>query len=334
MDIICPHCGAKLEVRGDAVIHTCDYCGTAMQVSKMRAAPEASKKERQKFILKDHYIVRCHYTYGGAKNLLVKWISKVPGTPPDFESEVSIHTQKLKFYPLWVGQYSADTQYVGLDDWPQFHSPAHDAPGWYEHVSYYKKEERGQILREYQIPIMGLNPDKKQEPLRDYIVTTTGKDYFDIKHVRDVNGEIIDSAFDYEEVRNRMRQKVLDLQEKEIRKEVKIIQSRNDDIREKALFYIHFPVYEVAYTYKGKGHKALIDGSNGRIIHVETPITRSFRLTTITLGTIHLAAGIIIPLLLYNTLPFLSLATSLGLIIIGILFFIVNLRGKAAEKQV
>ncbi|MEM2959865.1 MAG: hypothetical protein QW261_16305 [Candidatus Jordarchaeaceae archaeon] len=52
------------------------------------------------------------------------------------------------------------------------------------------------------------------------------------------------------------------------------------------------------------------------------------------MGIIHLAAGIIIPLLLYNTLPFLSLATSLGLIIIGILFFIVNLRRKAAEKQV
>jgi hypothetical protein len=28
------------------------------------------------------------------------------------------------------------------------------------------------------------------------------------------------------------------------------------------------PVYEVTYTYKRKDHKALIDGSNGRIMHV------------------------------------------------------------------
>jgi len=45
------------------------------------------------------------------------------------------------------------------------------------------------------------------------------------------------------------------------------------------------------------------------------------------------SCGIIIPLLLYSRFPFLSLATSLFLIIVGILFFMVNLRRRAAEKQ-
>nr|MDO8081364.1 hypothetical protein [Candidatus Freyarchaeota archaeon] len=334
MEINCPNCAADLKVRNDAVIHTCDYCGTAIQVSKMVAEHPATKKEKQKFIVKDHYIVRCHYTPDQAKNLLGAWISKIPGTPTDFEAETNIHSQKLTFYPLWVGQYAADTPYRGLDDWPQFSHPAYDAPGWYEHVSYYKKEETGEVIREYQIPLIGISLQKDQEYLRDYIVTVSGKEYFDIKHVKDVNGEIIDSTLSYDEVRNRMNQHVLNSQEKEIRKEVIIMHSRKDNIKEEALYYIHLPIYEIQYTYKRKNHKALIDGSNGRIIHVETPITRGFRAKTISLGAIHVAVGIILPLLFYKTLPFLSIGVGVGLIALGILFFAINLRRRAAEKQV
>lgn len=333
MNINCPNCGADLQVRNDAVIHTCEYCGTAIQVSKMIAESATTKREKQKFILKDHYIVRCLYKPDQAKNLLAAWISKIPGTPQDFEAETNIHSQKLVFYPLWVGQYAADTQYRGLDDWPKFYHPAPDAPGWYEHVSYYKKEETGEVIREYQVPIVGVSLDKRQEYLRDYIVTVTGKEYFDIKHVKAVNGEIIDSTLSYDEVRSRMRQNVALSQEKEIRKEVKVIQSRNDNIKEEALYYIHLPVYEFEYTYKRKKYRALIDGSNGRIIHVETPLTGSFRAKTITLGTIHIAVGILLPLFFYKTVPFLILG-GLALIALGIMFFAINLRRKAKEKQV
>ncbi|WXG42311.1 MAG: hypothetical protein WED07_16355 [Candidatus Freyarchaeum deiterrae] len=333
MDISCPNCGADLSVREDAVIHTCDYCGTAIQVSKMVAEPGVSKKEKKKYILKDHYIVRCHYTPDQAKNLLGAWISKVPGAPKNFEAATNIHSQKLTFYPLWVGQYAADTPYRGLDDWPRFSTPAYDAPGWYEHVSYYKKEETGEVIREYQIPLIGISLDKSQESLKNYIVTVSGKEYFDIKHVKDVNGEIIDSELSYDEVKNRLNQNVLGSQEREIRKEVKIIESRNDNIKEEALYYIHLPIYEIQYTYKRKDYKALIDGSNGRIINAQTPITRSFRAETLTLGAAHVAAGALLILLFYKTIPFLSIAGGLGIIALGILFFAVNFRRKAEEKQ-
>lgn len=334
MDINCPNCAADLKVRSDAVIHTCEYCGTAIQVSKMIAESAVTKKEKQKFILKDHYIVRCHYTPDKAKNLLAAWISKIPGTPKNFEAETNIYSQKLIFYPLWVGQYAAETQYRGLDDWPQFSHPAYDAPGWYEHVSYYKREESGEVIREYQVPMIGVSLDKKQESLRGYIVTVTGKEYFDIKHVKAVNGEIIDSTLSYDEVRSRMRQNVALSQEKEIRKEVKIIQSRNDNIKEGALYYIHLPVYEIQYSYKRKKYKALIDGSNGRIIHVETPITRGFRAKTLSLGAAHAAVGTLLILFFYKTIPFLSIAGGLTLIALGSIFFAINLRRKAEEKQV
>ncbi len=333
MEITCPNCGANLTVRSDAVIRTCDYCGTAIQVSKMISKPGATKKEKQEFIIKDHYIVRCHYTPGQAKNLLVAWISKVPGTPSDFELDVNIHSLKLKFYPLWVGEYAADTEYTGLDNWPEFHSPAYDAPGWYEHVTYYKREESGQVVREYQIPLTALKLDKIPKYLKEYLVTTTGKEYFDIKHVKNFSGEIIDSALKYDEARNQMRQEVLGLQEKEIHKEVKTISTRTDKLEERAVFYIHFPVYELRYKYKGRDYQALIDGSNGRIIHVEIPITTGFRAKTITAGAAHVAIGAIILLLFYSTIPFFAIAASIGLIIIGIIFFAINFRKKAAEKQ-
>jgi predicted RNA-binding Zn-ribbon protein involved in translation (DUF1610 family) len=336
MDINCPNCGADLSVRGDAVIHTCDYCGAAIQVSKMVAEPGVSKKEKQKFILKDHYIVRCNYTPDQAKNLLEAWISKVPGTPKDFEAATHIHSQKLAFYPLWVGQYTADTPYRGLGDLPKFSTPAFDVPGWYDRLKFYKEEETGEVVREYQIPLIGIRLDKSQKSLSDYVVTVSGKEYFDIKHVKDVNGEIIDTELSYNEVRNGMNQKVLDSQEREIRKEVKIIKSRKDKIKVEALYYIHLPIYEIQYTYKRKGYKALIDGSNGRIINAQTPIIRGFPAKTITLGAAHMAAGAILILFFYETLPFFSIVGGLGIIALGILFFAfaVNLRRRAEEKQV
>ena len=171
---------------------------------------------------------------------MVEWVKKIPGAPQDFESVANIHTLNLKFYPLWVGQYKAITDYVGLDDWPQFNKPAHDRPGWYEHVSYYKREENGKVLREYQIPLMALPDAKLPKYLREYLVTTTGKEYFDINHVKKLGGQIIDSTFEMDEAKQEMNKQVHNRQTKEVKKEVTHIKTRKDDLEERGVFYIHF----------------------------------------------------------------------------------------------
>lgn len=338
--IVCPNCAADLDVP-NAPIHTCDFCGTAIQVSVLvgetaqtvtgQEVPEETKKS---FIIKDHYVIRCQYTAEAAKSLMVEWISKIPGVTADFGEHITFDKINLKFYPLWVGEYTAASDYVGIDDWPSFHRPAFDRPGWFEGVSYHPHEERGHVLREYQIPILAISPDKIPKYLQNYIVSSTGKEYFDIKHVRNLNGEIIDSIYNFNEIKVRMQSEVLNRQSSEMHKEVKSISNRQDNITERGLFYIHFPVYEITYFFNNYPYNAMIDASNGRIIHVDTPLTVGFKLKSSVMGLAGIIPGII--LLILSSIPsikFFGITGGIGAIIIGIMFFAQNFRKGAEEKQ-
>ncbi len=332
--ITCPNCAADLEFP-PAPIHTCEYCGTAIQVAGVTGEAGGPEINKDEVIIKDHYIIKSNYTAEMAKNLLVDWVKKIPGAPQDFESSTNISSLALKFFPLWVGEYSATSDYVGIDDWPKFANPAADKPGWYEHVSYYKKEESGRVMRQYQIPIVALPAEKIPKYLLDYVVTTTGKVYFDINHVKKLGGTIIDSQFTMNDAKERMKKSVLDRQSAEMHKEVKQISNRNDDIVEKGVFYIQFPVYEMEFTYNGKPYDALIDGSNGRIIHVKVPVSSEFRAKTLSAMGAFLAVGLVLVVLgaLLPSIIVFGIAGGIGLVIISFMFLALNLRKEAAEKQ-
>jgi len=333
--VVCPNCAADLDVATDAPIHTCDYCGTAIQVNVMFGDKGVGGESNENFIIKDHFIIRCHYNQDQVKNLLVDWVKKIPGAPQDFEDSANINEIKLKFYPIWVGEYSATSDYVGIDDWPNFSHPAPDKPGWYEHVSYSPRQEQGRVIREYQIPLMALPEQRIPTYLRDYAVTTTGKEYFDIKHVKKLSGEIIDSALKMVDAKATMRQQVLDRQAREMHKEVKQIQTRNDDIKEKGVYYIHFPMYQISFIYNGKPHDALVDGSSGRIVFVKAPISKEFKAKTTMGGLAFLGIGLALLLMGIFIAAIIVAGISIGacLMVVGFLFFSLNMRKQASEKQ-
>lgn len=344
--VTCPNCAADIEVPPDAPIHTCDYCGTAIQVNVLfggGGTPAAGGQPKEQYVIKDHYIIRCHYPQQQAKNLLVDWVKKIPGAPQDFEDAANISSMKLTFYPIWVGEYGAVSDYVGLDDWPQFSRPAPDRPGWFEAVTYYKKEERGRVIREYQIPLIAVPSEKLPAAMRDYVVTTTGKEYFDIQHVKKLGGQIMDSTFNMEQAKGNMRQQVLNRQESEMHKEVTQITGRNDDIKEKGVFYIHFPVYNVEFTYNNKPHTAIIDGSTGRIIYVKVPVSTAFRVKTIGACAAFAAVGACFLLVLglssflFGTAivpgyQMLGIVLGICFEVVGCMFFGLNVRKQASEK--
>jgi hypothetical protein len=339
IEIVCPNCAADLQVPLSP-IHTCDYCGTAIQVSKMVGqdattitGQELSEETKNAYIIKDHFIVRAHYNPKEAQSILVDWIKKIPGAPQDFETSATIYDRELVFYPIWVGEYSADTNYVGIDDWPNFSIPAFDRPGWYEHVSYYKKEESGRINRQYQIPIIALNMEKIPKYLQTYEISTTGKEFFDITHVKTLGGRVEDSTFQIEEAKQKMNELVIDRQTNEIKKEIHTITNRDDDIQEHNIYYIHFPVYQVKFKYGNKDYQALIDGSSGRIIHTAIPLAASYRMKTILTGSAFIIGAIMLILtgLLLN-IEFFGIGSGTGLGLIGIMFFLLNVRRGAKEK--
>jgi hypothetical protein len=287
------------------------------------------------YIIKDHYIIRCHYNSQEAQSLLEDWVKKVPGAPQDFETTSIITSRVLKFYPIWVGEYKASSSYVGLDNWPKFSFRAHDRPGWYEHVSYYKREEQGNIHREYQIPLLALGKMRSPKYLRNYSVTTTGKEFFDITHVKELGGKIVDSVFSFEDAKKRMFNSALNRQTGEMKKEVVSITRRNDNVEEQDVFYIHFPVYEFKFTYNKKNYKAFIDGSSGRVIHIDVPISTKFRLTTILTGTAHavIGVGLFVAGILVPAITFFGVSAGIGIFGTGMVFLGMNFRKGAQEKQ-
>jgi len=153
-----------------APIHTCDFCGTAIQLAVVAGgtAPGAAGNTAQ-FIIKEHFIVKCAYNQETGEKLARGLGEKIPGAPQDFEEAANISKLNLTFYPLWVGEYSVTSDYVGIDNWPQFAKPAHDRPGWYEMKTYYKKEESGRVIREYQKPLMAVD----MQNLPKYLRTTS-----------------------------------------------------------------------------------------------------------------------------------------------------------------
>ena len=120
----------------------------------------------------------------------------------------------------------------------------------------------------------------------------------------------------------------------EMRKEVKKITQRSDNIQQRGLFYIHFPLYKILFNYNGKEHDALIDGSSGRIVHVKVPVSKEFRAKTLMAAGLHWASGALLLGLGILWLWVFGLVSGIGLFVVGFMFLGLNLRGKASEKQV
>ena len=340
VEIVCPNCAANLNIPV-APVHTCEFCGTAIQVDQITGpdgksitGEELPEDTKRTLIFKDHYIVRANYTGKEAKTIMEDWIKKLPQAPQDFETSATITKRELKFYPIWVGEFTASSRYAGLDDWPQFHRPAHDRHGWYEGVSYTRRTETGFVLREYNIPLLGLKTVPKY--LRNYVVPTTSKEYFDITHVKELGGIVVDSAYSVEDAKRTLRLAVFNRQMGEMRKEVHTITSREDDLEEGDIFYIQFPVYEIHFSYNKKNYQAFIDGSTGRVIHIDVPISRKFKLLSLIagLGQIGLGIGLGILGLLVPSLIFGGISAGIGLIIFGSLLLSMSAKKGAQEKQV
>ncbi len=340
VEIICPNCSANLTIPV-APVHTCEFCGTAIQVDQI-AGPdgksitgeELPEETKRTLIFKDHYIVRANYTGQQVTTIMEDWIKKLPQAPQDFETSATVTKRELKFYPIWVGEFTISSRYAGLDDWPQFHRPAHDRPGWYENVSYHRRTETGFVLREYNIPLFGMKSIPNY--LRNYAVPTTSKEYFDITHVRELGGVVVDSVFSVEDAKRTLRLSAFNRQLAEMRKEVHTVTSRDDDMEEGEIFYIQFPVYEIEFHYNKKKYQAFIDGSTGRVIHIDVPISRKFKLFSLIagIGQIVLGVGLGIVGLLVPSVIFGGIAAGVGLVVFGSLLLSMSAKKGAQEKQV
>jgi len=265
-ELRCPNCDAPVKIYPNERVHTCEYCGYTFTI----------KGEEVKA-----YMLSVNYTEKQAFDLLVDWTRKQPGVPEDFESSASLSDFKLKFFPYWIANVYAVTNYFGYGKDATYSNPA-PRPGAYFNIHFFKKEERGVVERRYEVSLLATQQAEKE--LYTYKFSSRAKVDFDISEVKKRDGLIIQSTYDRPMFENYVKKYVFDKQTTHILKEIDTIVNRQDSIDIKEIVLIYLPVYIIKYRYKNKEYVGYVDASSGHIIFSVVPIKTTFRLFALLLG--------------------------------------------------
>lgn len=275
----CTYCGAELKPSSDETIVTCPYCGTTLRIDGK--------------IIKLHYMLEVSYTQQDAYDILLQWVSKQVGAPPDVAAKSKLVQQKLTYYPFWIIRHEADTTYTGLDPIYEYSDsdihPLGADEKVYRTISCTWKKENGEIKRSYTHSVAG----REDIPgaLKDYRIPLRRKAFFDIEIAKKHGGIILNSLLDRNQAETIARQKVYDMQTSLIYKEIKKIEKREDNINPKEFSYTHVPTWLLKYKYGLRKYTALVDAASGRVIHTEYPRSPMFRIITAILGLMFLGAA-------------------------------------------
>ncbi|MEM2930810.1 MAG: hypothetical protein QW797_08145 [Thermoproteota archaeon] len=96
---------------------------------------------------------------------------------------------------------------------------------------------------------------------------------------------------------------------------------------------VHYPLWLMEYTYKGKTYKVLMDASGGRVIFVEYPLSTKSRTTMLTAAAIMIIVGLVSGLLASFISPIGILSGLLSAIIVSspLLTKALSLKDKGSE---
>jgi len=309
--ISCTFCGAELKPSSNETIVTCPYCGTTLRIDGK--------------IIKLHHMLEVLYTQQDAYDVLLQWVSKQVGAPPDVAAKSKLVQQKLTYYPFWIIRHEAYTGYTGLDpiyeysDMDTYLSRADVKP--YCTISCTWKKENDEIKRSYTHAIVGREDIPRA--LKDYRIPLRRKEFFDIEIAKKHGGIILNSLVDRNQAEAIARQRVYDKQTSLIHKETKKIEKRKDKMNPKEFSYIHVPIWLLKYKYGLRKYTALVDAASGRVIYTEYPRSPIFRIISTILGLVFfgVAGGSGYACIFLETPYFIgkvgSLLISIGFVILG-----------------
>ena len=274
----CPNCDGTIEVPEQSSTVVCPYCNTTIQIKTGK-------------ILKEHYLMRPQFTIDNIHEKLFSWALKQLGTPKTLETEAKIIETKLVFWPFWVIEIEAVSDYIGNQKKPIF-GDGDDAP-W---LGIANVEETGHLEMEQDIIIpASLNMPKS---LAKYMIATKRKEYYDNDVILELNGELRPTIFDYDTSVSKAQERMNSILHEAIFKEVTVITGIDTQMKIPAVFLIHIPIWHIKYEYSAHEYNALMDSASGRVICMQFPRKLTFRAMALFGGIMHLLVGGAIGLLL------------------------------------
>ena len=235
----CPSCGAPFKIPPTVDVATCPYCGTTFKAVLSKA--EVSGEQHFFFPLDPRDPV----------DLLLRFLTREYGAPPDLKEAAGVEARLLHYIPVYfyylygVGEGRDKKSRVFKVEEARFIGiPAVD-------------NEVGRLLKGYPFPVRG-------------------KRFFEERFVR--RGRYYEPEIPRDEA-DRIAEQIL---EKMLRDEAKesCENLKSFNVKESRVEYrglVHYPVWEIKYTYGGDSYKGFVDGADGRIILAWYPQTTHAR---------------------------------------------------------
>lgn len=268
--IKCPNCDGQLIIPKQSSTVVCEYCNTTVNVKTGK-------------ILKENYFMKLQYDLEMATEKMYSWGTKQLGAPKGLNKSKVIES-KLVFWPFWVVEVEAEANYTGVQKKPDFRGSSSQRTLKWNNIT-----ETGELDMEQDIFIPA-NPDTP-EPLKEYIIPTKRKEYFNKDQILEVRGTTEPVQMEQTVAIQKAKKIMYDILRQEALKEVDSITRIDEKLETPAVFLVSIPIWHIKYCYKIRNYDALVDGASGRIIHMKFPRKMAFRAMTLLSGLLHLAVG-------------------------------------------
>ena len=238
-EISCSHCGAPLPVQPGEILITCNYCGFTSVVDTGKAFEF------------EHSLILNTIASDQVFEVVKGWMKNSFIAPKDLGKKANLIEQNLTYLPFWVVSGEASSHYKGI----------------FERVSP-AVEKEGDISNNYDWMVLART--QTDFPTRSYHLSLEGKIPFEATKI-EKNAKVLNSEMTAQEAAERARDEISNLHQYLAKDRVdKIVEIKtNFDIS--GTYYLHAPVWFLAYGYKSKRFQIVFDGASGQVIKGDLP---------------------------------------------------------------
>jgi len=227
--------------------------------------------------------MKLQYDLEMATEKMYSWGMKQLGAPKGLNHSKLLES-KLVFWPFWVVEVEAKANYTGVQKKPDFKGSDSQRTLKWNTIT-----ETGKLDMEQDIFIPA-NPGTPS-PLKDYVIPTKRKEYFNKDRILEVRGTAEPIQMEETAAIQKAKKMMSNILRQEALKEVDSITRMDEELKTPAVFLVSIPIWHIKYCYKIRNYEALVDGASGRIIHLKFPRKMAFRAMTLLSGLFHLVIG-------------------------------------------
>jgi DNA-directed RNA polymerase subunit RPC12/RpoP len=299
-EISCTNCGAPVPyLEGEAVL-TCEYCGST---SMLAGFDKIVKVEA-------HYVLPAKVDPAGVRAVVSDWMGKGWLKAADLADKAVFNRVDGIVLPFWVVKTRAKTYWSGMNRrtrtvgsgdnkrTEEYWEPASGDFSEEYNWSVYAREDPGEfwgldalnpggksVHADWGKFFLGFGMGSRSSGKSNLL---EGKQSFTLEHVRGMkvqNGQITQ-----ERAERKGRDGIAALHRKAAEGKATRITDCDTSVDVRGVDLVYLPLYQVAYTYRGRPYRILVNGHAGEVITGEAPVGKWDKVVVLSIVMAILAA--------------------------------------------